>query len=194
MTCLNISLDSLQRAKFEEITGVDGYGLVRAGIDACLDAGMRVKINVVALKGINDDELPEFVDFARDLGVDVRFIEFMPIGYQSRWSRANYWPAKDIVAAVALYRPGPLGAGMVDDYIDRKHGRAPIAYPHPKLEVYRASCGQPPLGTGDAQVEAVATDEPAALQSGLPVLSLDDTESVLDFILSRAAPDAAVPR
>jgi DNA polymerase-3 subunit alpha len=41
---------------------------------------------------------------------------------------------EDIVAAVALYRPGPLGAGMVDDYIDRKHGRAPISYPHPKLQ------------------------------------------------------------
>ncbi|HOX45692.1 MAG TPA: DNA polymerase III subunit alpha [Myxococcota bacterium] len=41
---------------------------------------------------------------------------------------------EDIVAAVALYRPGPLGAGMVDDYIDRKHGRAPVSYPNPKLE------------------------------------------------------------
>lgn len=100
VSCLNISLDTLQRGKFEDITGVDGYGLVRAGIDACLEAGMRVKVNVVALKGINDDELPEFVNFARELGVDVRFIEFMPIGYQSRWSRENYWPAKEIVAAV----------------------------------------------------------------------------------------------
>lgn len=100
VSCLNISLDTLKREKFQEITGVEGYDLVRAGIDACQDAGLRVKVNVVALKGINDDELPQFVDFARDLGIDVRFIEFMPIGYQSRWSRENYWPAKDIIAAV----------------------------------------------------------------------------------------------
>ncbi len=105
VSCLNISLDTLRRDKFREITGVDGYELVRAGIDACLEAGMRVKVNVVALKGINDDELPDFVDFARDLGVDVRFIEFMPIGYQSRWSRDNYWPSKDIVAAVEALVP-----------------------------------------------------------------------------------------
>lgn len=105
VSCLNISLDTLVREKFQEITGVDGYGLVRAGIDACLDAGMRVKVNVVALKGINDDELPDFVDFARTHGVDVRFIEFMPIGYQSRWSRDNYWPAKDIIAAVEALVP-----------------------------------------------------------------------------------------
>jgi len=100
VSCLNISLDTLNREKFQEITGVDGYDLVRAGIDACQDGGLRVKVNVVALKGINDDELPQFVDFARDLGIDVRFIEFMPIGYQSRWSRENYWPAKDIISAV----------------------------------------------------------------------------------------------
>jgi cyclic pyranopterin phosphate synthase len=105
VSCLNISLDTLVREKFQEITGVDGYGLVRAGIDACLDAGMRVKVNVVALKGINDDELPDFVDFARTHGVDVRFIEFMPIGYQSRWSRDNYWPAKEIIAAVEALVP-----------------------------------------------------------------------------------------
>jgi len=100
VTCLNISLDTLKREKFQEITGVDGYDLVREGMDACLKIGMRIKVNVVALKGVNDDELPGFVDFARSLGVDVRFIEFMPIGYKSRWSRENYWPAKDIIAAV----------------------------------------------------------------------------------------------
>ena len=105
ITCLNISLDTLKREKFREITGVDGYDQVRAGIDACLEGGLRVKVNVVALKGINDDELPGFVDFARSCGLDVRFIEFMPIGYQSRWSRDNYWPADDIIAAVEELAP-----------------------------------------------------------------------------------------
>ncbi len=105
VSCLNISLDTLQRGKFQEITGVDGYQQVREGIDACLQGGLRVKVNVVALKGINDDELPGFVDFARTYGVDVRFIEFMPIGYQSRWSRENYWPAEEIIAEVEKLVP-----------------------------------------------------------------------------------------
>lgn len=105
VSCLNISLDTLQRKKFEEITKVDAYDQVRAGIDACLAAGLRVKVNVVALKGINDDELPGFVDFAREKGVDVRFIEFMPIGYQSRWSRENYWPAEEIITEVEKLVP-----------------------------------------------------------------------------------------
>lgn len=97
--CLNISLDTLEAPKFEQITGVDAYTTVRKSIDDCLAAGLRVKVNVVALKGINDNELPAFVEFARTHAVDVRFIEFMPIGYQSQWSDANYWAAKDIIAA-----------------------------------------------------------------------------------------------
>jgi molybdopterin-guanine dinucleotide biosynthesis protein MobB len=56
---------------------------------------------------------------------------------------------------------------------------------HPKLEVYRASCGQPPLGTGDATVEAIAVDSATDLQTPLERLPLDDTEAVLDFILRR---------
>lgn len=103
--CLNISLDTLQPDKFREITGVDGYSLVRAGIDAALAAGLRVKVNVVALKGINDCELPELVEFARVHGIDVRFIEFMPIGYQSRWNQDNYWASEDIIAAVEKLVP-----------------------------------------------------------------------------------------
>lgn len=105
INCLNISLDTLVREKFRQITGIDAYERVRAGIDACLRAGLRVKVNVVALKGINDDELPDFVDFARAHALDVRFIEFMPIGYQSRWSRDNYWSSDEIVAAVEKLVP-----------------------------------------------------------------------------------------
>lgn len=105
ISVLNISLDTLERRKFETITGVDAYDRVRAGIKACLRGGVRVKVNVVALKGINDEELPGFVDFARVHGLDVRFIEFMPIGYRSRWSADNYWPAPDIIAAVEKLVP-----------------------------------------------------------------------------------------
>lgn len=97
---VNISLDTLSREKFRTITGVDGYGRVRAAIEACLAGGIRVKLNVVAVKGVNDNELPEFVDFARTHDLDVRFIEFMPIGRHSRWNRDNYWPAEEILAAV----------------------------------------------------------------------------------------------
>jgi molybdopterin-guanine dinucleotide biosynthesis protein B len=65
---------------------------------------------------------------------------------------------------------------------------------HPKLEVWRADCGQPPLGSGDASVEAIATDGGPLPATGLPQLPLNDTEAVLDFVLRRVAQHAGSPR
>ena len=65
---------------------------------------------------------------------------------------------------------------------------------HPKLEVYRSSCGQPPLGPGVPAVEAIATDAATTLDTRLERLPLDDAEAVLDFILRRASRHAAAPR
>jgi len=78
---VNISLDTLRRDRFTEIVGVDAFDAVWGGILAAQDAGLApIKINVVAMRGINDDE---FIDFAR-LTIDhpwhVRFIELMPVG------------------------------------------------------------------------------------------------------------------
>ncbi|THB69243.1 MAG: GTP 3',8-cyclase MoaA [Desulfovibrio sp.] len=94
---INISLDTLRRGKYELITGRDRFVQVRRAIDQCLDHGIAVKVNVVALKGVNDEEMPEFMAFARNLPVDLRFIEFMPIGRDSAWAKQYFWPAGDIL-------------------------------------------------------------------------------------------------
>ncbi|HKK32787.1 MAG TPA: GTP 3',8-cyclase MoaA [Desulfomicrobiaceae bacterium] len=109
VTCLNISLDTMDRARFKEITGRDFFPQVRQAIDTCLEKGLRVKVNSVALKNVNHDELPAFVRFARDYPVDVRFIEFMPIGDKTRWSRENYWSADEVMeAAMAVEDMDPV--------------------------------------------------------------------------------------
>ncbi|WP_285906579.1 GTP 3',8-cyclase MoaA [Pseudodesulfovibrio pelocollis] len=95
---INISLDTLDPEKFRRITGVDHFHTVRASIDRCLEAGMVVKVNAVAMKGVNDDELPAFVEFARTRDIDMRFIEFMPVGLETGWSDASVWSARDILA------------------------------------------------------------------------------------------------
>ncbi|MEZ0575548.1 GTP 3',8-cyclase MoaA [Halodesulfovibrio aestuarii] len=94
---INISLDTFDRKKFQSITGRDMLRNVTRSIDECLANGLGVKINTVALKGINDDELPVFVNFARNNPVDVRFIEFMPMGSCSAWNESNFWSADDIL-------------------------------------------------------------------------------------------------
>jgi len=96
---INISLDTMNPAKFREITGRDMFERVREGIDECLHYGLTVKVNVVAVRGVNDDELPRFIDFARSNPVDVRFIEFMPIGCATRWKGSSSWKSAEILEA-----------------------------------------------------------------------------------------------
>lgn len=110
---VNISLDTLDPAKFLRITGFDLFHTVRENIDRCLDAGMTVKVNAVAMKGVNDDELPAFVEFARSRPLDMRFIEFMPVGLETGWSDHSVWKADEIFAeASALAELVPAsGAG-----------------------------------------------------------------------------------
>jgi len=112
LKAVNISLDSLDPANFLRITGEDLFKTVRKAIDECLDAGLRVKVNAVAMKGVNDHELPAFLDLARENPLDMRFIEFMPIGGDTTWDERLFWSAGDIVAK-ALERvelfPAPRG-------------------------------------------------------------------------------------
>lgn len=98
--CLNISLDTLNRHKYEQITGRDYFFRVRQAIDDCLAQGITVKINCVALNGFNNNELADFVRFAQNNPVDVRFIEFMPIGRGSAWDKQFFWSAETILADV----------------------------------------------------------------------------------------------
>ena len=95
---INLSLDSFRRDGFAAVTGRDMLPEVLAAMDALLAAGIRLKINAVALRGVNDHDLGEFLAFARTHPVDVRFIEFMPMGNGTRWSEENFWPATEILA------------------------------------------------------------------------------------------------
>ena len=84
---VNISLDSLRGDRFEELTRRDELPRVLEGIDAAKAAGFDpVKINVVVMKGINDDEVLDFARFGRDNDVVVRFIEFMPLDADEIWN------------------------------------------------------------------------------------------------------------
>lgn len=103
LKAVNISLDSFLPDIGLEITGRDLLGQTMEGIHAALDAGMQIKLNAVALRGVNDAQLPLFIDFAKKHEIEVRFIEFMPMGSGTGWSSAQYWPAGDILAAARQY-------------------------------------------------------------------------------------------
>ncbi len=77
---INVSLDTLDDAKFRAITRWGDLGKVMNGVDAAQKAGLDIKINAVALKGVNDDEFPRLIEWAHGRGMDITFIEVMPLG------------------------------------------------------------------------------------------------------------------
>jgi len=103
---VNISLDSLRPERFHELTRRDDLHRVLEGIDAALHAGFGpVKINVVLMKGINDDELLDFASFGRSKGVEVRFIEFMPLDADENWNNDLVLTQAEIVQRIGEEYP-----------------------------------------------------------------------------------------
>ncbi|MFZ4720136.1 MAG: GTP 3',8-cyclase MoaA, partial [Ilumatobacteraceae bacterium] len=98
---VNISLDTLDRAKFERMTRRDELVRVLDGIEAAKDAGFSpVKINAVIERGVNDDEIVDLARFGRDRDVEVRFIEFMPLDATGHWMNDKVVGQDEIVAAI----------------------------------------------------------------------------------------------
>ncbi|HUL16252.1 MAG TPA: GTP 3',8-cyclase MoaA [Terriglobales bacterium] len=98
---INISLDSLDPARFERITRTKTFSSVMAGIDAAQSTRLApVKVNAVLVRGFNEDEVESFAEFARDRGVIMRFIEFMPLDADRHWSRDLVVPAAEIHARI----------------------------------------------------------------------------------------------
>jgi cyclic pyranopterin phosphate synthase len=124
---INISLDTLKKDRFFEMTRRDELEHVLDGIDAAIDAGFSpVKINAVVQRGINDDEIVDLATFGRDKGIEVRFIEFMPLDASGTWDNAQVFSQEEIVAAISEVYPLELmparGAAPADRwrYLDGK--------------------------------------------------------------------------
>jgi len=125
---INISLDSLHREKFERITRTKSFDAVMDGIDAVQKSRLApAKVNAVLVRGLNDDEVEDFAAFARERGVIMRFIEFMPLDADRHWTRNL------VVSAAEIHR--------------RIHARWPLVQiPHERSETarkYRFADGAP---------------------------------------------------
>jgi cyclic pyranopterin phosphate synthase len=95
---INVSLDALDPQKFEKITRRQGYEQVIAGIQAAQAVGFDpLKVNAVAVRGLTEEEIVPFGHFARKTGVEIRFIEFMPLDADNAWQREKVLFAHEIV-------------------------------------------------------------------------------------------------
>ncbi len=116
---LNISLDTLDPDKFNIITRRNGFQKVMDNIHLMLSRNFTVKVNVVVMKGLNDNEIIDFVDWTKDLPVQVRFIEFMPFD-GNRWTSNQVFTWTDMLTSIGRkYTPLRLHDGIHDT--DKKY-------------------------------------------------------------------------
>jgi len=103
---INISLDSLDPLKFEKITRTRSYSSVMRGIDKAQASRLApVKVNAVLVRGFNENEVEAFAAFARERGVIMRFIEFMPLDADRHWSRELMVPAAEVYERIDAQWP-----------------------------------------------------------------------------------------
>ena len=95
---VNISLDTLKEDKFKKITRGGDINKVLKSIQKCISIGLTpVKINTVLIKGINDDEIIDFINFTRELPVEIRFIELMPIGQGEKLYKKGFMSSDEVI-------------------------------------------------------------------------------------------------
>uniref|UniRef100_A0A2H1VKZ1 SFRICE_024918 n=1 Tax=Spodoptera frugiperda TaxID=7108 RepID=A0A2H1VKZ1_SPOFR len=115
LSALNVSLDSLRADRYERMARRPGLARVLAGVDLALQLGYSpVKINVVLMKGFNDDEISDFVEYTIDRDVEVRFIEFMPFS-GNRWDDSKLVPYRAALAAARARHQLQPGAARPHD-------------------------------------------------------------------------------
>jgi cyclic pyranopterin phosphate synthase len=153
VTRLNISLDSLDAATFRQLTGGDLHRVLD-GIDAARAAGFApIKINMVAMRGINDHEVDDMVDFCLAKSLTLRFIEIMPVGAGGQQAQDNYLPLQAVEAQLrrrfrltpaAMQGSGPARYFRIDDSDLR------IGFITPQSQHFCATCNRVRLSaTGD---------------------------------------------
>lgn len=181
---INISIDSLRPERFAALTRRDELPRVLAGIDAAVAAGLDpVKLNVVMIRGVNDDEAVDFARFGRERGVTVRFIEFMPLDAGEGWSSGQVVSQAEIVEAIgAVFPVEPVARGSQPaERFRYRDGQGEIGVIPSVTEPFCGSCDRIRL-TADGQIRncLFAVDEfdvRAVLRSGG---SDDEVSALLD--------------
>ena len=154
---VTLSLDSLDREKFIDITGVDALDKVFEAIDAAKKYGYEpIKINACVVRGRNDDEVVDFARFARENAVSFRFIEFMPLDSGHEWSREMVVPGREIHDSINAVYPLKLkessrGSETAWKYEFADGAPGEIGIIAPVTEMFCGACSRIRL-TADGQI------------------------------------------
>ncbi|SVA42567.1 uncharacterized protein METZ01_LOCUS95421 [marine metagenome] len=125
LTGINISLDTLNPKKFEKITRKNGLGMVLNGIESAIKSEIpNIKLNVVTMRGFNDNELVDFVELTKNNDITIRFIELMPFDSHQIWKTGKFYSAEQILTdlknnVTELFK---VKGSKTEKFIFRKNG------------------------------------------------------------------------
>jgi cyclic pyranopterin phosphate synthase len=182
---INVSLDTLDEAKFEQMTRRKVLSRVLAGLQEAQRCGFDpIKVNAVAMKGFTDDEVVDLAKFARDNSYQLRFIEFMPLDADDIWGRNMFIPGKEIIGKIgAIYPLNPVEMNG-----DAKHdpaklyqfedGKGDVGFISSVTEPFCEQCNRVRL-TADGQLRTclfsiTETDLLTPLRAGAPDETVGD--------------------
>ncbi|PHS78811.1 MAG: GTP 3',8-cyclase MoaA [Rhodospirillaceae bacterium] len=142
---INVSLDTLDADKFKEITRTGRLDQVIEGLDAASSAGLKVKINTVALKDYNEGELSQLVKWCGERGFDLTLIETMPLGDIGGDRTESYLPLDDVRKTLDqdwTLTPSPYNTGGPSRYVDVKETGQRIGFITPLSEHFCDTCNR----------------------------------------------------
>jgi cyclic pyranopterin phosphate synthase len=181
---INVSLDTLDAAKFAAITRGGDLAQVMAGIDAALDEGLAVKVNMVALKGINDCEFGAMLAWCGARGLDLSLIETMPLGEVSGLRSASYLPlavAREALEARFTLVPSTHRTGGPSRYCDVVETGTRVGFITPLSTNFCASCNRIRVSATGTVFGCLGHDQKVELRDILR----GGEESALDAALDR---------
>jgi cyclic pyranopterin phosphate synthase len=186
---INVSLDTLDEDRFVALTRWGKFGKVMAGLDAADRAGLKIKINMVALRGINEDEIDTMISWCGDRGYDLTMIETMPLGDIDGDRTSNYLPLsgvrKDLETRWTL-EPSAHKTGGPARYFDITETGQRLGLITPLTHNFCESCNRVRLTCTGTLYMCLGQDDAADLRAPLRASESDhDLEAAIDEAIGR---------
>ncbi|HRE21575.1 MAG TPA: GTP 3',8-cyclase MoaA [Rhabdaerophilum sp.] len=186
---INVSLDTLDAEKFRAITRWGTLDKVLAGIDAAQEAGLKVKINAVALKGFNEDEISPMIRWAHSRAMDITFIEVMPLGEIEGQRADQYLPLSEVRARLAqefTLDDIPFRTGGPARYVSAKETAGKIGFITPLTHNFCESCNRVRLTCTGTLFMCLGQEDAADLRKPLRASESDEAlMQAIDEAISR---------
>jgi cyclic pyranopterin phosphate synthase len=186
---INISVDTLDPDKFRAITRWGDLSRVLAGVDAAQEAGLKVKINVVALRGVNDEEIPALIEWAHGRGMDMTLIETMPMGDVDADRTEQYLPLSLVRADLAkrfTLESSDMRTGGPARYVRVVETGGRLGFITPLSHNFCESCNRVRLTCTGTLYMCLGQDDAADLRTPLRASSDDAIlDSAIDEAISR---------